>query len=69
MLGGQEVWASNNVMRLFSFLYNAASHTHVHYFCFCILLVVIYICYFLEHVALMFFSLKVKNVREYCKEQ
>ena len=40
-----ELQVGNNVMRLFSLLYIAASHTvHVHYFS-CVLLVVIYIFY------------------------
>ena len=40
-----ELWVSNNMMKLFRFLYIAASHTvHVHYFsCVYILLVVIYV--------------------------
>ena len=38
-----ELKVDNNVMRLFSLLYIAASHTvHVHYFS-CVLVVVIYI--------------------------
>ena len=40
-----ELQVGNNVMRLFSLLYIAASHTvHGHYFS-CVLLVVIYILY------------------------
>ena len=42
-----ELWVSNNMMKLFSFLYIAASYTaHLHYFsCVCILLVVIYVLF------------------------
>ena len=44
-LGGMELWVHRNIMKLFSFLYVAASRTaHVHYFsCVYTLLVVIYV--------------------------
>ena len=43
--GGMELRVSNNMMKLFSFLYIAASHTvHLHvYSCVYILLVVVYV--------------------------
>ena len=46
------------IIKFFSFLYIAASHTaRVHYFsCVYTLLVVVYMYYFLEHVTLDFFS-------------
>ena len=63
-----ELLVGNKVMRLFSLLYIAASHTvHVHYFS-CVLLVVIYI-YILNTLSLIFFSINVENVGECCKAQ
>ena len=58
-----------SVMRLFSLLYIAASHTvHVHYFS-CVLVVVIYIYLFFNTLSLIFFSINVENVGERCKAQ
>ena len=49
------------MMRLFSLLYIAVSHTvHVHYFS-CVFLVVIYI---FNTLSLIFFSINVENVGE-----
>ena len=58
-----ELWLGNNIMRLFSCLSVAASHTaHVHCFSF--------IYYFLEHVTFdFFFSLNAENVGDCCKAQ
>ena len=59
-----KLWVGNNVMRLFSFLYIAASHmVHVHYFS-CVLLVVIFCMYYFLGISLVFFSVNVENVRE-----
>ena len=70
-LGEVEAWLGNIIMRLFSFLYIAASRmAHVHYFFLCIHFVSFHICItFLNMVPLIFFSLTVKNVRECCKAQ
>ena len=52
-----ELWVSNNMMKLFSCLYIAASYTaHLHYFsCVCILLVVTLCITFLNMSPSIFF--------------
>ena len=55
-----ELWVGDNVMRLFSLLCIAASHTvHVHYF----------YCIYINTLSLIFLSTNVENVGECCKAQ
>ena len=43
-LGGMELWVSNNIKKLFSFPYIAASHTvHVHFYSCVYILLVVYV--------------------------
>ena len=72
---GLEGWncgIMNNMMRLFSLLYIAASYTvHVYYFSLCIVschICGVFLLFFLRH-SLIIFSINVENVGECCKAQ